>query len=182
MRTPSRIVTLIVAVNPHPGCVRRRPALSLLLCHAPAAMCLPRVVLCCILTGVRGSTFVHFSVPSGLTKRNAGEEVAMMGKLLLPVSRSAGARRAGTGAGLSDASGARDRGGGRRRHRRRVVTRVLGEELYRRWGQPVVVENRSGGASNIGARACADAPPDGYYAAASCRASRWPITSSSTRS
>ena len=43
-----------------------------------------------------------------------------------------------------------------------VVTRVLGEELYRRWGQPVVVENRPGGASNIGARACADAPPDGY--------------------
>src|SRR3981081_775363 len=42
------------------------------------------------------------------------------------------------------------------------VTRVLGEELYRRWGQPVVVENRPGGASNIGARACADAPPDGY--------------------
>jgi tripartite-type tricarboxylate transporter receptor subunit TctC len=42
-----------------------------------------------------------------------------------------------------------------------VVTRVLGEELYRRWGQPVVVENRAGGASNIGARACADAPPDG---------------------
>src|SRR6195256_1935366 len=43
-----------------------------------------------------------------------------------------------------------------------VVTRVLGEELYRRWGQPVVVENRPGGASNIGARACADASPDGY--------------------
>src|SRR5262249_16183945 len=37
-----------------------------------------------------------------------------------------------------------------------------GEELYRRWGQPVVVENRPGGASNIGARACAEAPPDGY--------------------
>jgi tripartite-type tricarboxylate transporter receptor subunit TctC len=43
-----------------------------------------------------------------------------------------------------------------------VFTRVLGEELYRRWGQPIVVENRAGGASNIGARACADAPPDGY--------------------
>jgi tripartite-type tricarboxylate transporter receptor subunit TctC len=43
-----------------------------------------------------------------------------------------------------------------------IVMRVLGEDLYRRWGQPVVVENRPGGASNIGARACADAPPDGY--------------------
>jgi tripartite-type tricarboxylate transporter receptor subunit TctC len=43
-----------------------------------------------------------------------------------------------------------------------IFTRVLGEELQRRWGQPLVVENRPGGASNIGARACADAPPDGY--------------------
>ena len=43
-----------------------------------------------------------------------------------------------------------------------IFMRVLGEELYRLWGQPVVVENRPGGASNIGARACAEAPPDGY--------------------
>jgi tripartite-type tricarboxylate transporter receptor subunit TctC len=43
-----------------------------------------------------------------------------------------------------------------------IFTRVLGEELHRRWGQPLIVENRAGGASNIGARACADAAPDGY--------------------
>jgi tripartite-type tricarboxylate transporter receptor subunit TctC len=43
-----------------------------------------------------------------------------------------------------------------------IFMRVLGEELYKRWGQPIVVENRPGGASNIGARACAEAPPDGY--------------------
>jgi tripartite-type tricarboxylate transporter receptor subunit TctC len=43
-----------------------------------------------------------------------------------------------------------------------IMMRVLGEELHRRWGQPVVVENRPGGASNIGARACAEAQPDGY--------------------
>jgi len=43
-----------------------------------------------------------------------------------------------------------------------IMMRVLGEELHRRWGQAVVVENRPGGASNNGARACADAPPDGY--------------------
>jgi len=43
-----------------------------------------------------------------------------------------------------------------------VITRILGDELYKRWGQPLVVENRPGGASNIGARACAEAPPDGY--------------------
>jgi tripartite-type tricarboxylate transporter receptor subunit TctC len=43
-----------------------------------------------------------------------------------------------------------------------IFTRVLGEELHRLWGQPLIVENRAGGASNIGARACADAAPDGY--------------------
>jgi tripartite-type tricarboxylate transporter receptor subunit TctC len=43
-----------------------------------------------------------------------------------------------------------------------IFMRVLGEELHRLWGQPVVVENRPGGASNIGARACAESPPDGY--------------------
>src|SRR5919201_3802316 len=43
-----------------------------------------------------------------------------------------------------------------------IMMRVLGEELHRRWGQPIVVENRPGGASNIGARACAEAPADGY--------------------
>ena len=43
-----------------------------------------------------------------------------------------------------------------------VITRILGDELYKRWGQPLVVENRPGGASNIGARACAEAVPDGY--------------------
>jgi len=39
---------------------------------------------------------------------------------------------------------------------------VLGEELRKRWGQPIVVENRPGGAMNVGGRACADAPNDGY--------------------
>jgi len=40
--------------------------------------------------------------------------------------------------------------------------RVLGDELYKKWGQPVVIENRPGGNFNIGSRACAEAPPDGY--------------------
>ena len=43
-----------------------------------------------------------------------------------------------------------------------VFTRALADELQKAWGQPVVVENRSGGGQNIGARACAEAPPDGY--------------------
>jgi tripartite-type tricarboxylate transporter receptor subunit TctC len=43
-----------------------------------------------------------------------------------------------------------------------VFMRALGEELQKRLGQPIVVENRPGGAFNIGARACAEAPPDGY--------------------
>ena len=40
--------------------------------------------------------------------------------------------------------------------------RVLGDALYKRWGQPIIIENRPGGNFNIGSRACAEAPPDGY--------------------
>ena len=43
-----------------------------------------------------------------------------------------------------------------------VFTRALADELHKAWGQPVVVENRPGGGLNIGARACAESPPDGY--------------------
>ena len=40
--------------------------------------------------------------------------------------------------------------------------RTLGEALHKKWGQPVIVENRPGGNFNIGTRACAESPPDGY--------------------
>ena len=43
-----------------------------------------------------------------------------------------------------------------------VFTRLLAEELHKRFGQPFVVENRPGGGLNIGTRACAEATPDGY--------------------
>ena len=43
-----------------------------------------------------------------------------------------------------------------------IFMRALGEELHKRLGQPLIVENRPGGAFNIGARACAEAAPDGY--------------------
>ena len=43
-----------------------------------------------------------------------------------------------------------------------IFMRVLAEELHKQIGQPVIVENRPGGAFNIGARACAEAPFDGY--------------------
>jgi tripartite-type tricarboxylate transporter receptor subunit TctC len=43
-----------------------------------------------------------------------------------------------------------------------IFIRVLGDELQKKWGHPLIVENRPGGAFNIGARACADAAPDGY--------------------
>jgi tripartite-type tricarboxylate transporter receptor subunit TctC len=43
-----------------------------------------------------------------------------------------------------------------------IFMRVIGEELHKSLGQPLIIENRPGGTSNIGARACADAPPDGY--------------------
>jgi len=43
-----------------------------------------------------------------------------------------------------------------------IFIRIVGEELHKKWGQPLVVENRPGGQFNIGTKACADAPPDGY--------------------
>jgi tripartite-type tricarboxylate transporter receptor subunit TctC len=43
-----------------------------------------------------------------------------------------------------------------------TVTRLIGQKLQQRLGQPVVVENRGGAAGNIGAEVVASAPPDGY--------------------
>jgi tripartite-type tricarboxylate transporter receptor subunit TctC len=43
-----------------------------------------------------------------------------------------------------------------------VMPRVFGEWLSRKWGQPVVIENRTGAAGNIGAEAVARSEPDGY--------------------
>ncbi len=43
-----------------------------------------------------------------------------------------------------------------------VNARRLAERLSRMWQQPVVVENRSGGAGNVAAAAIADATPNGY--------------------
>jgi tripartite-type tricarboxylate transporter receptor subunit TctC len=43
-----------------------------------------------------------------------------------------------------------------------IFVRALAEPLHQRLGQPLVIENRAGGNMIIGARACAEAPPDGY--------------------
>ncbi len=43
-----------------------------------------------------------------------------------------------------------------------VVARVLGQKLGELWGQPVLVENRSGASGNIGAALVAKARADGY--------------------
>ena len=43
-----------------------------------------------------------------------------------------------------------------------VMPRIFSDWLSRKWGQPVVIENRSGAAGNIGADAVAKADPDGY--------------------
>jgi tripartite-type tricarboxylate transporter receptor subunit TctC len=48
-----------------------------------------------------------------------------------------------------------------------TVTRLIGEKLRQKWGQPVVVENRAGAAGNIGAETVFNAEPDGYTLLAS---------------
>lgn len=41
-----------------------------------------------------------------------------------------------------------------------IGARIIAEELGKRWGQPVVVENKGGAAGQIGADAVAKARPD----------------------
>ncbi len=43
-----------------------------------------------------------------------------------------------------------------------AVPRVVADWLSRKWGQPVVIENRTGAAGNIGAETAFKADPDGY--------------------
>jgi tripartite-type tricarboxylate transporter receptor subunit TctC len=43
-----------------------------------------------------------------------------------------------------------------------VLARIVGDRLQAKWGQPVIIENCSGGSGNIGAAPVAQAEPDGY--------------------
>ncbi|MBV8746993.1 MAG: tripartite tricarboxylate transporter substrate binding protein, partial [Xanthobacteraceae bacterium] len=43
-----------------------------------------------------------------------------------------------------------------------AIPRLIGDWLSRKWGQPVVIENKAGAAGNIGAEGVANADPDGY--------------------
>ncbi|WP_338662498.1 tripartite tricarboxylate transporter substrate binding protein [Pararoseomonas sp. SCSIO 73927] len=43
-----------------------------------------------------------------------------------------------------------------------LIGRLVGGEMSKRLGQPIVVDNRAGAGGNIGAEACAKAAPDGY--------------------
>src|SRR3982751_1314776 len=43
-----------------------------------------------------------------------------------------------------------------------VMARVLASKFTESWGQPVIIDNRTGAGGNIGTEAVAKSPPDGY--------------------
>jgi tripartite-type tricarboxylate transporter receptor subunit TctC len=43
-----------------------------------------------------------------------------------------------------------------------TIARIVGQRMSERWGQPVIIENRAGGNTAIGAQLVAKSPPDGY--------------------
>jgi tripartite-type tricarboxylate transporter receptor subunit TctC len=43
-----------------------------------------------------------------------------------------------------------------------IFIRLIGDELHKRWGQPVIVEMHPGGNMTIGGRSCAEAPNNGH--------------------
>src|SRR5499433_3619739 len=43
-----------------------------------------------------------------------------------------------------------------------VLARIVGDKLQARWGQPVVIENKTGAGGNIGADLAFQSEPDGY--------------------
>jgi tripartite-type tricarboxylate transporter receptor subunit TctC len=43
-----------------------------------------------------------------------------------------------------------------------VLARPIAQKMAETWGQPVIVDNRTGAAGNVGAEVVAKAPPDGY--------------------
>jgi tripartite-type tricarboxylate transporter receptor subunit TctC len=43
-----------------------------------------------------------------------------------------------------------------------VLARIIGDKLQAKWGQPIIIENKTGAGGNIGADALYNAPPDGY--------------------
>jgi tripartite-type tricarboxylate transporter receptor subunit TctC len=47
------------------------------------------------------------------------------------------------------------------------LPRIVAEKLQQKWGQPVIIDNRSGAGGNIGAEVVASSAPDGYTLLAS---------------
>jgi tripartite-type tricarboxylate transporter receptor subunit TctC len=43
-----------------------------------------------------------------------------------------------------------------------LLSRLVGDKLTAKWGQPIIVENRPGASGNVGAETVARAEPDGY--------------------
>jgi tripartite-type tricarboxylate transporter receptor subunit TctC len=81
------------------------------------------------------ATFTIFAAPALVASANAQDYPTRTIRIISPVPAG----------GLSD-----------------VALRPMAMELSRRWGQPVIIENRAGANGMLAGRACAQAAPDGY--------------------
>ena len=61
-----------------------------------------------------------------------------------------------------------------------VLARIVADKLQAKWGQPIVIENRTGAGGNIAAAYVAQAEPDGYTLLVSARSTRVCTSSSRT--
>lgn len=94
-----------------------------------------RRVVCAALAGLACAALLQSTAQSATRAGDAGAYPIRPIRMIIPVAAGGGADFAG---------------------------RVMAQKLNEAWGQPVIVDNRPGGAGNLGVALAAKAAPDGY--------------------